>query len=217
MYSKKKTGAPKAPLPPCPRAEVINVVQYQLYDNGSNPGRGKSQHRMTIEVYCEGRLDLYKPYWKRTTSLLDPKTFMAWVDKTYKSGGMSAAQYQKYKDAADTAIEIMKGGGVEFAKLGHIGSNDGGKTYFVGQFVLAMKLDGAVLGVQMFMGDDMIETASFLYDQEWRPGGKRRKFFGFYDPAGYYAAMKAEREFAAKAEARGVDRRAARMSGEIDG
>lgn len=190
MYRKKKTSAPKAPLTPCPRAGVINVVQYQLYDNGPNPGRGKSQHRMTIEVYCDGRLDLHKPYWKRTTSLLEPPVFMGWVNKTFGAGGMTAEQYAVYKTASDLAVEAMNTGTFEFCKLGHIGSNEDGKTYYVGQFILVMKALGGGLGVMQYIGDDILEASSFLYDQTWFPGTKRRKFFGFYDPADMYGAMK---------------------------
>ena len=155
-----------------------------------------------MEVYCDGRLDLFKPYWRRTVALTGSKVFFAWATKTHASGGMTDGQYEVYRAAADLAAEAMNSGDYEIAKLGHIGSNDGGTTYYVGQFVLLLKEHGGGPIVHLFVGDDVMEASSFLFDQAWRPGGRRRKFFGFYDPLKLYAAAKQERAFAAKAEGR---------------
>lgn len=42
-------------LKPLPRLGVINAIQFQLFDDGQKPGRGRSHHQIKMEVYCDGR------------------------------------------------------------------------------------------------------------------------------------------------------------------
>jgi hypothetical protein len=51
---------------------------------------------------------------------------------------------------------------------------------------------GGGLDVGLCIDGEWIQATSFHYDQAWRRGGRRRKFFGFYDPYQLYAAMKAD-------------------------
>ena len=39
----------------------------------------------------------------------------------------------------------------------------------------------------------MIETSSFLYEEPWKPGRKRRTLFGLYDPNNLIGIMQREK------------------------
>lgn len=196
-----KEKKPREPLKRCPSKQHIMAIQAQLFDNGPKPGKGRSQHSIKLEVYCEGRLDLCKPYWSRVVQLIEPKLFMAWVDREHGTGTITDVQRETYESARETVETIAKGEGIEFAKMGHIGAARENK-YYAGQFVTMVKESNGPLHLFVFLDGEMIEVTSFLYDKFWKPGGSRRKFFGFYDPCGMYAAMQAERAQRAEADAR---------------
>src|SRR5688500_2866075 len=40
---------------------------------------------------------------------------------------------------------------------------------------------------------EMIETSSFLYEEPWKPGRKRRTLFGLYDPNNLIGIMQREK------------------------
>lgn len=186
-FEKKKAE----PLKRCPAKHNIMAMQIQLFDNGDKPGRGRSQHSLKLEAYCDGRLDLMRPYWSRVVQLIEPKTFMKWVDAQYAAGTITAEQYEHY-DIAHQAVTMMAAEeGIEFAKMGHIGAARENR-YYEGQFVTLIKNEGGGLTFDCFIDGEHFNTSSFLFDRAWRRGGTRRKFFGFYDPAKMYAAMKAE-------------------------
>ncbi|GJE73066.1 hypothetical protein [Methylorubrum podarium] len=197
--SDKKTR--REPLKRCPAKDNIMAMQIQLFDNGPKPGRGRSQHSIKIEAYCDGRLDLLRPYWSRVVQLIDPKRFMAWVNDQRASGTISDQQYEQY-DLAHQAVTMAAAmEGIEFAKMGHIGSARE-NLYYDGQFVTVVKQQDGGLQFEAFIDGEHVSTSSFLFDRAWRRGGARRKFFGFYDPNGMYAAMKAEIAQRAEADSR---------------
>jgi len=203
---RKKNRLDPTELKPLPRLDVINAIQFQLFDNGEKPGRGRSQHQIKMEVYCDGRLDLMEPYWVRVVPLLDEKVFMRWVNEALATGTITPAQYEMYEAIHGVIVARAADPDVEFAKLGHIG-NKGLNTYYPGQFIAAVKEKDGGLQVFVVRDHEHIQADSFLFDQHWVKGGARRKFFGFYDPAGLYLAAKAEKERAAKVEAQAEARR----------
>jgi hypothetical protein len=204
-FRKKKSLNPDD-MPPLPRLDVINAIQFQLFDNGAKPGRGRSQHQIKMEVYCEGRLNLHKPYWWRVIPLLDQKVFMSWVNKAVADKRITQEQYEMYKLCHEAIVAEAARDDVEFAKLGHIGVK-ATNTYYPGQFIAAIKEKDGGLRVVVVNGQDAIEADSFLFDKLWVKGGPRRKFFGFYDPYNMYEAAKREKEQIAKAEAQAEARR----------
>lgn len=188
------------------------AMQVQLFDNGDKPGKGRSQHALKLEAYCEGRLDLYRPYWVRTVQLTSSKVFISWVERQRATGEISDEQYKRY-DVARRATDILADDpDIEFAKLGHIGSARENIRY-VEQFVSLVKTKGGGLTFILFIDGEEIDTSSFLFDQRWTPGSARRKFFGFYDPCGMYAAMKAEQAQRVEAESRARTSATAQIGG----
>lgn len=204
-FRKKNTVNPDELLP-LPRIAVINAIQFQLFDNGEKPGRGRSQHQMKLEVYCDGRLDLMKPYWVRVVPLLDEKVFIRWVEKAVSDKKITQAQGDTYRLWHETIVAEAAKEDIEFAKLGHIG-NKLKNEYYPGQFIAVIKEKGGGLQVVVLNGENCLKTDKFYFDQHWVKGGSRRKFFGFYDPAGMYEAAKAEKERAAKVEFEALERR----------
>jgi hypothetical protein len=197
---KSKVKSKRTPLPRMPQAESISVIQFQLFDNGENPGKGRSQWVASLEVYGQGRLDLLDPYWKRAVSLIDPAKVMAWADKARDEGRMTDAIHQTYVDAQAIAAEFASSDVCDWVRMGHIGSK-ADHIYYEGQFILVMKQIDGPIGCVVFIDGEPLTTNSFLFDKKWRPGGSRRKFFGFYDPHGAYQAMKRERAMIAEADA----------------
>lgn len=191
MTDRKPRGK-RDPLPRCPHPKHINAIQFQLFDNGSKPGRGKSQHVMKVEVYCEGRLVLEKPTWARAIPLIDPKKFMAWADREHAAGRIDQANFEGYQSLHEMASSAIEEGGFEFVKLGHVGSPDNGTTYIVGQYIIAMKRERGGLDVILQIDGEAFHTDSFFYNRGWRPGGRARKFQGMYDPHDMYGEAKRE-------------------------
>jgi hypothetical protein len=202
----KKSAKEKAPLPRCPRIESINVVQFQLHDNGPKPGSGRTQHTMKVEVYCEGRLNLYKPFWARSVGLTAPANILAWAEKAHEEGKVTAEMLELYQTAHDTAVGFMENEDAEWAKMGHIGSRRDGHAIYENQFLLVTKKKGGKIQCLMAIDGNALFTDSFLYDKQWRPGGKRRKFFGFYDPSKMYDAMQREKGMQEEADRRAAMR-----------
>jgi hypothetical protein len=203
---RKKSKPDPDELKPFPAIGVINAIQFQLFDNGENPGRGRSQHQVKIEVYCDGRLDLLDPHWVRVVPLLDEKVFMKWVDSAWADDRITKEQHETYKSAHEIITAHSIDEDVEFAKLGHIG-NKRKNEYYNGQFVAMTKYKNGGMWIFVFRDNENIHADSFIFDQNWVRGGPRRKFFGFYDPWGFYERAKAEKEFAAAAEAKAAERR----------
>jgi len=196
-----KNGRPRGPLPPCPRKDVIQVMQFQYYDNGAKPGRGKVQHTVTLEAYCEGRLNLHKPYWVRTVQLIDPKKVMAWADQKLAECYLTAEQHAFYIQMQEVADSLAEGPDVEFAKMGHIEDRTT-KIRYPAQFVLMVRERGGPMQCHVVINGDVISTETFIHDQHSVPGSGRRKAYAFYDPSDMYGAMKREQAMRAEAKAR---------------
>ena len=186
MQNFKKGERPK-PQPKCPRYDIINFIQFQFFDNGEKPGRGVSRHVVKLEVHCEGRLVLSKPFWKRSVSMLEPKTFFEWVDSQVFDEGVAAA-YEVAKavaenQLADEDVEMIKFGHVEDTRL---------RDRYPGQFVGVMKLKSGPLCCWLHLGESLLPADAMFFNHAWRKGSKARVFAGTYDPYGMYTAMKAE-------------------------
>ncbi|AWM86788.1 hypothetical protein [Microvirga sp. 17 mud 1-3] len=203
MITQNKT---KLLLSRCPRLEVIQCAQFQLFDNGPNPGKGKSQHNLKIEIYAGGRLDLFRPYWARTVPLIAPKKVMEWANEERATGGMNDETHGYYVRTFEIATDYAQEDNIEFAKMGHIGAKSENNLRYAGQFVLVVKEKNGPIQCVVYADGEMFGTEVFLYDKFWRPGGKRRKFFGLYDPNNMYARMKQEQEMEAKAVAQSAAR-----------
>src|SRR3954463_3880582 len=97
-------------------------MQFQFFDNGSKGGRGAVQHTMMLEAYCEDRLNLFNPYWKRTVQLAEPKLAIRWADKKLAEGEMTAEQHEVYSDAYEVTKALAADDEIDWVKMGHIGS-----------------------------------------------------------------------------------------------
>ncbi|MBM1169615.1 hypothetical protein [Microvirga arabica] len=203
MITQKKT---KPVLTRCPSREVIQCAQFQLFDNGPNPGKGKSQHNLKIEIYTGGRLDLFRPYWARTVPLIAPKKVLDWADKELATARMDEETHGDYARAYNVAVGYADLDTTEFAKMGHIGAKSENNLRYSGQFVLMVKTKNGPIECVVYADGEMFGTDVFLYDKFWRLGGKRRKFFGFYDPNKMYERMKQEQKMEAEAAAQSAAR-----------
>jgi hypothetical protein len=198
--AKPKASGPKGPLPPLPRKDVIRVVQFQYFDNGPNPGSGKSRYAMTVEVYMQDRLTLLRPDWKRSVALLDPDQVKSWADGQVESGKLSAGDHEFYEALYRISEGLIEQDDVEWVKIGYI-EDRRAKIRYPGQaLLLSREMTGKFTAYLFSSAEEYMETSSFQYDRNARPGSGRRLFYGFYDPAGMYAAMKAERALQAKAD-----------------
>jgi hypothetical protein len=196
MQDKKKGERPK-PQPKCPRAEIINVIQFQFFDNGEKPGRGVSRHVVKLEVHCEARLVLNKPYWKRSVSMLEPKTFFDWVDaQTFEADVASLyAGTKQFVDLqqADDDTEWLKLGHIEDTRL---------RDRYPGQFVVVVKMKSGPLQCWLQLGESSLPADAMFFNRAWRKGSKARLFAGTFDPHGAYMAMKREQAQIAEASSR---------------
>ena len=179
------------PLKPCPRKDVIQVMQFQFFDNGSKCGKGSIQHTMMLEAYCEGRLNLYSPYWKRTVQLIDPKLVLRWADRKLAEGEMSASIHDVYREAHDAAVGIAVEDDTEWVKMGHIGSKRENKRY-IGQFILVSRDKDGSMRCLVCIDGELLEAGRFQHDLRAKSGTGRRKAYAFYDPNGAYEAMQRE-------------------------
>lgn len=205
----KKRVKPKA-LPEMPRAGAINVIQFQFFDNGQKPGRGKSRHVVKLEVYCEGRLNLRKPFWKRSVSMLEPKLFFEWIDgQTFEPGVKSI-----YENLHSLAIDQEADDEVEWVKLGHV-EDTRLRARYPGQFVVCVKCKDGPLLSWVQAGDGQFPCEAMIFNQRWKRGSKERLFYGFYDPHGMYKRMIAEQQMIAEAASRGAARDDLAIDGEF--
>lgn len=202
MYNKTK-ARPK-PQPECPRFEVINVVQFQFFDNGEKPGKGKSRHVVKLEVHCEGRLNLAKPYWKRSVSMLDMEVFFSWVMQQ----GFPLDIMAIYEGAAAVISDYVDGEDTEWVKLGHV-EDTRLRTRYPGQFVVCRKLKAGPLECWLQLGEHRLPAAAMFFNKGWRKGSKARLFAGTYDPCGEYDHTKRIAAVEAEAESRAAARRLA--------
>lgn len=186
MQDKKKGERPK-PQPKCPRADIINVIQFQFFDNGEKPGRGLSRHVVKLEVHCEARLVLNKPYWKRSVSMLEPKKFFEWVDAQVFEADVAAV----YGVAKECVTGWLADEDVEWVKLGHI-EDTRLRDRYPGQFIGVMKLKSGPLRCWLHLGESLLPADAMFFNKAWRKGSKARLFAGTFDPHGMYEAMKAE-------------------------
>lgn len=203
MQDKKKCERPK-PQPKCPRAEFINVIQFQFFDNGEKPGRGVSRHVVKLEVHCEARLVLNKPYWKRSVSMLEAKTFFEWVDaQTFEPEVADVYGLAKQLVAIQQADED-----VEWIKLGHV-EDTRLRNRYPGQFVGVIKFKSGPLVCWLQLGGSPLQAHAMFFNKAWRKGSKARLFAGTYDPQGMYGAMKREQAQIAGASSRAAPEPAA--------
>jgi hypothetical protein len=193
LSDKTKTNKmERVPAKRCPPVDVIRVVQGQLFDNGSKPGRGRSQHTLKLEIYCEDKVELEKPYWWRSVALISPKLFIDWAVKARADGRLTAEQFEDYQRAHDVAKEFEVDDECEFAKLGHIGA-ERENVYYENQFVLALKTKGGGLQVLIIIDGDGVKVDKWWFNKGWKPGSKARKFFAIHDPQGLVAKTKSYR------------------------
>lgn len=181
----KKGERPKA-QPACPRADVINVIVFQFFDNGAKPGRGRSRHVIKMEIHCEGKLVLNRPYWKRSVSMLEPKLFFEWVDAQSFDDGV-AGLYGSTRALMDS---LALDDDTEWLKLGHV-EDTRLRDRYPGQFVVAVKRKSGPLLCWLQHGDSQFAPEAMFYNKAWRPGSPARLFAGTYDPYGMYDKAKA--------------------------
>ncbi|KQT90358.1 hypothetical protein [Methylobacterium sp. Leaf466] len=176
-------------------------MQFQFFDNDTSKTKGASQHTMMLEAYCEGRLNLFNPYWKRTVQLIDPKLVIKWADKKLVEGEMTPEIHETYKLTYETAQTIAENDQTEWVKMGHIGSKRENKRY-IGQFVLVSRDKDGPMSCVVFIDGDVLAAGRFQHDLRAKPGTGRRKAYAFYDPTDMYGAMQREQAQIAGASSR---------------
>lgn len=206
---KQKIDEPKGPLPACPTKDKIYVTQFQYFDNGEpkkadvversedgtikREGAGKSRSTIQLEVYCEAKFNIYKPYWKRTVALLDPERVKKWANKQLAEGRRTQEEHDFYLTLYSMAGAFMElHEDAHWAKIGYI-EDRRSKVRYPGQAVLATKIQNGPMDVYMFVDGnptDPICPDAMIYDKLSHPGSKRRLFYGFFDPINMYGKQK---------------------------
>lgn len=199
----------KGPLPACPTKDKIYVTQFQYFDNGEpkkadtveqsedgtikREGAGKSRYTIQLEVYCEAKFNIYKPYWKRTVALLDPERVKKWADKQLAEGKRTEKEHEFYLNLYTMAENFMElHEDAHWAKIGYI-EDRRSKVRYPGQAVLVTKIQNGPMDVYMFVDGDVHDPIcpdAMIYDKLSQPGSKRRLFYGFYDPTDMYGKQK---------------------------
>jgi hypothetical protein len=193
----KKRAQPQEPLPPCPHPDHIKVVQFQFFDNGQKPGRGRTQHVLSLEVYCEDNFVITKPYWKRSVALLDPAKILAWAGEKTLAGEMDVTEHAYYEKTIQICTELMDDPDTEWVRCGYI-EDRRAKVRYPGQTVIVWKVGDGPLHVVMEVHGSALAPDAMIFDKKARPGSGRRLFYGFYDPNRLYFRTKeiAEQEAA---------------------
>lgn len=168
-------------------------MQFQWFDNGARPGRGKTQHTITLEAYLEPKIDLARPHWKRSVALIEASDFRAWADKALEAGRLTADQHQTYADAAELMQEVAERPDTLWAKCGRI-EDKRSHTDYPGQFLFAWREIDGPMQCHVVLNGDTISCERFQHDKYARPGTGRRKAYGFFDPGRIYERQKAEAE-----------------------
>ncbi len=144
---------------------------------------------MKIEVNCEDKFIISKPFWKRTAALLDPTQVKKWADGQLAEGKMTAGDHDFYDTLYRSAESLMEDGPVmQWVKIGYI-EDRRSKVRYPGQAVLVTKVIDGPMMAYLFtdgMKEDALESDPLVHDKNWKPGCGRRLFFGFYDPHGIY-------------------------------
>lgn len=188
------TKKPRPEMKPCPVLGCVQAAEFQLFDNGEKPGKGKVRHKLKVELYCEDKLVMGKPYWSRVCDLLDVKTFMRWVEREHAEGTITEGQYAEY-DAARMLCEQWEADEqrCEFAKLGHIEGD--GNSRFRGQFVIVLKEAGKGLTAVLARDGDIIEQRDWQYNPGWPRNKRARKFMGRWDPHNMFGKARTIKEY----------------------
>jgi hypothetical protein len=196
--------APRGPLPPCPRKDVIQAVQFQFFDNGPNPGKGNSEYTIALEVYCEGRLDLYRPYWKRVVRLMSPKQVMEWADKKQGEGYLTAEQHAEYRSVFEACEVVAQDPDMAWVKMGCI-EDRSARIRYPGQLLMVTREVTGPMQIHVVLNGEVISAERMLHDQRSTKGTGRRKAFGWWDPSNLYDIAKKEEAMKAKAAARAAE------------
>src|SRR5215212_3004728 len=193
----KKRAQAHEPLPPCPHPDHIKVVQFQFFDNGQNPGRGRTQHVLSLEVYCEDKFVITKPFWKRSVALLDPAKILAWADEKTLEGAMDQTEHAYYKMIFAACADLMQDEDTEWVRAGYI-EDRRAKVRYPGQTVIVWKRSSGPLNVILSVHGVALAPDAMVFDKKARPGSGRRLFYGLHDPSGLYFRTKeiAEQEAA---------------------
>ncbi|AWN35419.1 hypothetical protein DK427_06495 [Methylobacterium radiodurans] len=179
---------------------MIQVMQFQFFENGKVK-QGQSQHTMMLEAYCEGRLNLFNPYWKRTVQLAESKLTYRWAQRKLEAGEMTAEQFAEYEAAHETCTAIAVCEDTEWVKVGRIGSKRENISY-IGQFIIVRRQKAGPMECVVFLDGESFGPDRFQHDLRSKPGTGRRKAYAFYDPSGLYEAMKREEAMRAESDAR---------------
>ena len=188
-----KKGQKPPALKPCPSKDFIHVMQFQFFDNGPTPGKGKTRHTVKLEVYLEGKINLSKPHWNRTVALIEADEFRAWADRALIDKRLTPEQHSTYAGYSDAIAERAKWPETAWAKLGRIEDKRAHADY-PGQFIMAWRDKNGPMQCHVVVEDGTMSCERFIHDQLSTPGSGRRKAFGFYDPNRIYERQQAEAE-----------------------
>ena len=191
--AKGQKGQKPPALKPCPSVDRIFVMQFQFFDNGPKPGKGKTRHTMMLEAYLEPKIELCNPHWKRSVALIEPTDFRAWADRALAEGRLPPEQHSIYVQCSEVIADRARHPETEWAKLGRIEDKRAHADY-PGQFIMAYRDKDGPMGCHVITETGTMSCERFIHDQRSKPGTGRRKAFGFYDPGKIYERQMAEAE-----------------------
>lgn len=184
---KKEPKSSKPWFTEFPPIERVQAMRAQFFDNGSTPGKGKTQHTMKLRVYLDDGLPLNQrnPHWHQVIELIDPKKVVAWAEQEHAEGRLPEAGLDRYRDAANTATAWMRDEpGALWAKMGHIGSPPG-SHYFHGQFLLVLTGEDE-MEARLHLDETVIEVGPFYANKRSKKANAPKRH-ALYDPQGVIA------------------------------
>jgi len=177
-------SAPDKPWsPPFPSLEDVAAMRLQFFDNGSKPGRGKSQHVLKVRAFLNDSkpINQKNPDWERCIQLIDAQKVIAWADGEQMQGKISGDVLRRYYDAARSCQDWMAEPDAEWAKMGHVASQPG-TVYFHDQFVAVCRKDSG-LNATLYIDGATIEIEKFYPNTAGSRTGAP-KMHALYDPQG---------------------------------
>ena len=148
--------------PAFPSFDDIAAIRLQLFDNGTKPGKGRSQHVLKMRVYLDptSAIDQTAPDWERCIQLIAPKKVVEWAGAEYHGGRVPEAVLERYAEAYAAGKSWSASADADWAKMGHISSQPG-TQYYPGQFVCVRRTQDGELSASIYVDGSIIEFEKF--------------------------------------------------------
>ena len=179
--SAAKVKTPSGPMPAFPSLERVEVIQFQYFDNGPDLKQGQSRYTLKVEAYYGQKYDYRDPQWSRVLALLDPALMTKWATDKLKDGSISTAEFEFYAAVVEVADAYQEDGLTEWVRVAYI-EDRRQKVRYPGQAVILRRALDKSMVAHLLAHDGVATCERFIFEKSWRPGSKKRLFFGFYDP-----------------------------------